>query len=72
MNNSDNKVVYLLGTLKDRESEGKALLKLDKLAFDENYLASLSATDFLTQDQYFHNDIYHKYFLGMSTEFSKI
>ena len=78
--NNDHKLVYILGTLKTEEpdSKNKVLLKIEKTTFEEKQLQLLDArkddtTVIKSEEMYFENDIYHKFFLQINPpEFTKL
>ncbi|CDW75256.1 scavenger mrna-decapping enzyme [Stylonychia lemnae] len=80
-NDVEAKQIYLLGTMKGEDPQKKALLKMEKLAFEEKDLQNLGqqendclGTDqlILSENHYFQNDVYNKMFLEMNPQISKI
>ena len=67
-NMQDQKLVYILGHLKDTDENNKVLIKLEKEAFKDSDLAFLiEVNDQISkEDMYFQNDIYRKFTLEMS------
>jgi hypothetical protein len=59
----------LVGHIKS-DPENKALVKMEKEAFDEEAIKQITfeseSKAILSEEQYFQNDIYNKFFLQMS------
>ena len=72
----DIKQIYLLGRLiSDTPESGiKALIKLEKQAFDEKLMDKFNAEvkPVVEESMYFNNDIYYKYLLEMTSDFTKV
>ncbi len=64
LNNSpEDRTIYLLGRLKGDPTDNKAIAILSKTEFQEDQVKDLGKNKALEQEEYFHNDIFRKYWL---------
>ena len=68
----DLKKIYIFGHFPGQE--GKALVKLEKPTFEEAQVKLFTgeSSPILEEAMYFNNDVYHKYFLQLAPEISKV
>lgn len=74
LNKTDTKQIYLLGHMKDKDENLKAILKLEKMPFEIKEVEQLkdSADHVLEEEEFFQNDVYRKHFLQLDKTFNRV